>query len=329
MASWSGQGASAAVTWNGASGGRAVPDGAYTAELTATTDGGVATGASAQITVDTAAPRLSGASVAPASFSPNGDGQTGERGGHVQRPPRPAASASGSWTGTARSSAGSTAGSRGRARRTPSRGTAASVSGGSLTAAPDGLYRFDVERRDAAGNVARRASRSGSTGRSAPRPRPRHDLSRRRRRHSTPRPLGFTLAQGRRHGRLPRRQPSSARSCSATSPPVPARSAGRADGLRRVPRQLAARLHRHADSLPRREQRDRPRRGPLPPESSTHARKDVSAGDVTTLLQARRPVQREGGRALRRHRRPRPSCRRRPPRLAVGRHSRTSVPGSR
>ena len=75
VASWSGQGASAAITWNGTSGGSDVPDGVYTAELTATPAGGDATSASAQVTVDTTAPRLTGAAVAPASFSPNGDGQ--------------------------------------------------------------------------------------------------------------------------------------------------------------------------------------------------------------------------------------------------------------
>jgi hypothetical protein len=75
VAAWNGQSAAATITWNGMSNGSAVADGVYTAELTATSASGDATSASTQITLDTAAPRLTRAAVSPASFSPNGDGQ--------------------------------------------------------------------------------------------------------------------------------------------------------------------------------------------------------------------------------------------------------------
>ena len=153
VASWSGQGTSAAVTWNGTSGGARVPDGVYTAELTATPSGGEPASASVQITVDTVAPRLSGAS-STGTFSPNGDGQDESAAvayspaetcsvrvgildaqGDVVRwlhgwRPRETRSYSVTWDGRI-------------------------TSGGGLVAAPDGQYRFDVERRDAAGNIAR------------------------------------------------------------------------------------------------------------------------------------------------------------------------------
>jgi flagellar hook assembly protein FlgD len=154
VASWTGQGASADVTWNGTSGGSDVPDGVYTAELTAIPAGGDPTSASTQVTVDTTAPRLTGAAVAPASFSPNGDGQNETA--SVTYAPAEACSvrvgvldADGAvvrwlhgWQ--ARSEKSYTVAWDGRI-----------TSGSGLTAAPDGLYRFDVERRDAAGNVAR------------------------------------------------------------------------------------------------------------------------------------------------------------------------------
>ena len=154
VASWSGQGAAATVAWNGTSNGSGVPDGVYTAELTATLAGGDATSATAQITVDTAAPRLASAAASPASFSPDGDGQAEtasasyspaeacdvrvgvmDAGGDVVRwlqgwRARDARSYSVTWDGRV-------------------------SSGGGLATAPEGLYRFDVERRDAAGNIAR------------------------------------------------------------------------------------------------------------------------------------------------------------------------------
>jgi hypothetical protein len=154
VASWSGQGASAAITWNGTSGGADVPDGVYTAELTATPAGGDAASASTQVTVDTTAPHLAGAAVAPSSFSPNGDGQNETAA--VTYTPAEACSirvgvmdADGTvvrwlhgWqAGTTQSY---TVSWDGRI-----------TSGSGLASAPDGVYRFDVERRDAAGNAAR------------------------------------------------------------------------------------------------------------------------------------------------------------------------------
>ena len=157
VASWSGQGTSAAITWNGTSGGARVPDGVYTAELTATPSGGEPASASVQITVDTVAPRLSGAS-STGTFSPNGDGQDESAAvayspaeacsvrvgildaqGDVVRwlhgwKPRETRSYSVTWDGRI-------------------------TSGGGLVAAPDGQYRFGVERRDAAGNIARQGVR--------------------------------------------------------------------------------------------------------------------------------------------------------------------------
>jgi len=154
VASWSGQGASAEITWNGTSGGSDVPDGLYTAELTATPAGGDAASASAQITVDTTAPRLAGAAVAPASFSPNDDGQNETT--SVAYSPAEACSirvgvmgADGAivrWLHGWRAASAQSYAVAWDGRIT---------SGGSLVSASDGLYRFIVERRDAAGNVAR------------------------------------------------------------------------------------------------------------------------------------------------------------------------------
>ena len=158
VASWSGQVATATITWKGTSGGSAVPDGVYTAELTATPAGGDATDAATQITVDTAAPRLSGAAVAPASFSPNGDGQN-----ETTRVTYTLAEACAvrvcvldangvvvrwlhGWQGQ-------------DARRYSVSWDGRVTSGGGLSPARDGLYRVGVERRDAAGNAARRDSK--------------------------------------------------------------------------------------------------------------------------------------------------------------------------
>lgn len=154
VASWTGQGASAEIAWNGISGGSDVPDGVYTAELTATPAGRDPTSASTQVTVDTTAPRLTSAAVAPASFSPNGDGQN-ETASATYAPAEACSVRVGvldaggtvvrwlhGWQ--ARSAKSYTVAWDGRI-----------TSGSGLAAAPDGLYRFDVERRDAAGNVAR------------------------------------------------------------------------------------------------------------------------------------------------------------------------------
>ena len=153
VASWSGQGASAAISWDGASGGDRLADGAYTVELTAGAD---EASAAATVTIDTAAPRLAGASAAPLTFSPNGDGQTEtakvtyspaevcsvrvgilDAGGDVVRwlhgwRAKQAQEYAVTWDGRVRS-------------------------GGGLVA--DGAYRFVIERRDAGGNIARQGVR--------------------------------------------------------------------------------------------------------------------------------------------------------------------------
>ena len=155
IGSWSGQGSSAGVTWGGMAGGAVVPDGDYTAELTATAAAGDAVPVTKAITVDTAAPRLASAVADPLSFSPNGDART-ETTAATYSPAEACAVRVGimdadgkvlrwlhGWrargTGSYRVSWDGKIGS-----------------GSSLAAAPDGQYRFDIERRDAAGNIARR-----------------------------------------------------------------------------------------------------------------------------------------------------------------------------
>ena len=154
VVSWSGQGASAQITWNGTSGGSDVPDGVYTAELTATPAGGAATSVSTQVTVDTTAPRLTAAAAAPASFSPNGDSQN-ETTSATYAPAEACSVRVGvlDADGTVvRWLHGWQAGS---AKSYTVAWDGRIASGSALVAAPDGYYRFDVERRDAAGNVAR------------------------------------------------------------------------------------------------------------------------------------------------------------------------------
>ncbi len=157
VASWSGEGTSAAVTWNGTSGGAHLPDGVYTAALTATPAGGAPATATTDITVDTTAPRLTGAS-APVWFSPDGDGQT-ESAAVAYTPAEPCDVRVGIMTAD-----GSVVrwlhGWRARDVRSYSiRWDGRVGPGDALTAAADGPYRFDVERRDAAGNVARQGVR--------------------------------------------------------------------------------------------------------------------------------------------------------------------------
>jgi flagellar hook assembly protein FlgD len=151
VASWSGSGQTSSVTWDGKSGGTAVPDGVYTAQLTAGT-GTAATPVT--VTVDTSPPGLASSAAAPARFSPDGDGQadtcaltyspveacsirigvmdaTGKvvrwlQGWRAQQPQQYSVS----WDGR--------------------------IGSGTTHASVDGRYRFDIERRDAAGNVARR-----------------------------------------------------------------------------------------------------------------------------------------------------------------------------
>ena len=153
VASWSGQGTSAAITWNGASGGARVPDGVYTAELTATPSGGEPATASVQITVDTVAPRLGGASSA-GTFSPNGDGQA--ESAAVAYSPAEACAVRVGILDAQGDAVRWLHGWRPRETRSYSVTWDGRItSGGGLVAAPDGQYRFTVERRDAAGNIAR------------------------------------------------------------------------------------------------------------------------------------------------------------------------------
>ena len=154
VASWNDEGAAASVTWDGTSGGSGVPDGVYTAELAATPAGGEATTATAQITVDTAAPRLANAAVSPSSFSPNGDGQAETTSAAYS--PAEACSVRVGILDTDGAVVRWLHGWRAREARSYSVTWDGRVSSGDrLVAAPEGLYRFDVERRDAAGNIAR------------------------------------------------------------------------------------------------------------------------------------------------------------------------------
>lgn len=153
VASWRGEGAGAAVTWNGSSGDAAVPDGVYTAELTATPAGGAPVTASTAVTVDTAAPRLTGTG-APGWFSPNGDGQA-ESAAVTYTPAEACDVRVGVLDGN-----GDVVrwlhGWRARETRSYSVTWDGKIGlGAALTAPADGKYRFDVERRDAAGNIAR------------------------------------------------------------------------------------------------------------------------------------------------------------------------------
>ena len=157
VVSWSGDGASADVTWRGTSGDGDVPDGAYTVRLTATPAGGEPAVASTEITVDTTAPRLAGAE-APGWFSPNGDGQT--ESAAVTYTPAEACDIRVGILGAGDEVVRWLHGWRARGTSPSSVTWDGKVGSGSgLTAAPDGEYRFDVERRDAAGNVARRGVR--------------------------------------------------------------------------------------------------------------------------------------------------------------------------
>ena len=156
LRSWSGQGASATVTWGGSADGKLVADGVYALELTATSAAGATDGATRAITVDTTAPRLTRATAAPLTFSPNGDARAEtaavtyspaeacavrvgilDAGGDVRR-----------WLHgwRARGTGSYTVTWDGRI-----------IAGDGLAGAPDGRYRFRIERRDAAGNIARLA----------------------------------------------------------------------------------------------------------------------------------------------------------------------------
>lgn len=157
VASWTGQGTQVSVTWRGTSGDAKVRDGVYETEVAATKPDGTEATASTQITVDTTAPRLTIAAVDVPSFSPNGDGQTDVA--TLTYAPAEACSVRVGILDSSRTvvrwlhdwqpceTQPATAAWDGR--------TESAASGGGLAPAPDGLYRFCVERRDLAGNVAR------------------------------------------------------------------------------------------------------------------------------------------------------------------------------
>jgi flagellar hook assembly protein FlgD len=155
VATWSGTGSSVSVTWNGAgASGDTVPDGAYVAELTASSGLMATTPSTVGFGVDTVPPRLAGATATPASFSPNGDGQS-ETATVSYRPAEPCAVRVGILD------------AEGAVRRwlhgwrTRGAEACSATWNGALTrngkqvAATDGRYRFVVERRDEVGNIAR------------------------------------------------------------------------------------------------------------------------------------------------------------------------------
>ena len=114
VASWSGDGASAAVTWGGTSGGRAVSDGVYTAQSQSPRR------AAAGHRLRPGRRRHDGASAlrrigAPWWFSPNGDGQ-GARAAVTYAPAETCNVRVGLLDQAATSSGGSTAGGHARAR---------------------------------------------------------------------------------------------------------------------------------------------------------------------------------------------------------------------
>ena len=158
IASWSGQSDAATVTWDGTSGSSDVPDGVYTADLSAAAAGGDTLTATTQITVDTTAPRLAESSASTAWFSPNGDRQD-ESVTATYTPDEACAVRVGIMD------ADGTVlrwlhGWRARSTRSYSATWDGRVGAGSaLSDAPDGEYRFDIERRDDAGNIARRGIR--------------------------------------------------------------------------------------------------------------------------------------------------------------------------
>lgn len=155
VATWSGNGSSVSVTWNGAgASGGTVPDGAYVAELTASSGLMATTPSTFGFSVDTVAPRLASATAAPASFSPDGDGQA-ETATVSYRPTEPCAVRVGilDVEGAVRRWLH---GWRTRdARAYAATWDGALTVGGKEVAAADGRYRFVVERRDAVGNIAR------------------------------------------------------------------------------------------------------------------------------------------------------------------------------
>ena len=291
------------------------------AALTATPAGGVPATATTEITVDTAAPRLTGAS-APVWFSPNGDGQT-ESAAVAYTPAETCDVRVGimkadgvvvRWLH----------GWRAREVRSYSITWDGKVgSGGALTAAADGLYRFDVERRDAAGNVARQGVRvvvDRTVG------------------HPTALPATFSPgSDGVRDKtalgfKLTRKAEVTVRIISGPdvvrtlelgtlAPGARQRDVGRAGRLGRVPRQFPARLHGDRRLSDRREQREQGRlRGPLQaPLVHAGHQDDARRRHHQVDVQGDGPVQLPGGRELHHHRREGPPGGLGPARLAVHR----------
>ena len=159
VASWSGDGASAAVTWDGTSGGADVPDGVVhrgAHRHPVRRRGGGREHRDHRRHGGAAPHRRSGAGVVqPERRRPD---RVGRR--HLHAPRRPATSVSASWTQAATWSAGSTAGGRARPAPTRSRGTA-----GSGPAAPDRGRRRAVPLRHRATRRGRQRRPPGRQGR--------------------------------------------------------------------------------------------------------------------------------------------------------------------
>ncbi len=157
VASWSGQGTSAQVTWDGSgASGATVPDGAYTVQLDASSALGDAFPATMTIAVDTVGPHLSTAAASPASFSPNGDGRD-----ETTRLTYVPAEACSVRVGIKDADGVVRRWLHGwRAKGTGSSAVTwdgAFISSGEATPAAEGQYRFTIEHRDAAWNIRRRA----------------------------------------------------------------------------------------------------------------------------------------------------------------------------
>ena len=152
VASWSGSDQTATVSWDGTSDGKTVPDGDYTAELTAGAD---VSSAPVSVTVDTAAPRLATAAAAPRSFSPNGDGQA-DTTTVTYSPEEPCSIRVGILDADSTVVRWLQGWRADQAQEYTASWDGRVTSGAGLIAAADGQYRFVIERRDAGGNIARR-----------------------------------------------------------------------------------------------------------------------------------------------------------------------------
>ncbi len=149
-----GQGKVVETTWSGRDDdGKLLPDGLYTVQADATSVNGKARSATDEVRLDTVAPDIKSATVAPDQFSPNGDGQD-DVAVLAFRPGE---------AGSARVSVLAADGAVLR-RLTGWKGTTTAVrkvgwdgritSGSDLTAAPEGEALLLVELRDVAGNTA-------------------------------------------------------------------------------------------------------------------------------------------------------------------------------